>query len=65
MPDLDRDFKEKFPRLDFSLKEFQKQVISNVIEKGSTLCIMPTGSGKSAVYWMTAAEMGGTGRTGI
>lgn len=59
MPDLDRDFKEKFPRLDFSLKEFQKQVISNVIEKGSTLCIMPTGSGKSAVYWMTAAEMGG------
>lgn len=59
MLDLDRDFKEKFPKLDFSLKPFQKQVIGNVIENGSTLCIMPTGGGKSAVYWMAAAEIGG------
>lgn len=59
MLNLDRDFKELFPRLDFTLKDFQKKVITNVVEKDSTLCIMPTGGGKSAIYWMAAAELNG------
>jgi ATP-dependent DNA helicase RecQ len=37
----------------------QKKVITNVVENDSTLCIMPTGSGKSVVYWMAAAELKG------
>ena len=59
MLDLDRDFKRLFPKLDFTLKDFQKSAISNVVEKDSTLCIMPTGGGKSAIYWMAAAELQG------
>lgn len=34
-------------------------MISNVIEHGNTLCIMPTGGGKSLIYWMSALELGG------
>lgn len=59
MLDLDSDFKTLFPKLNFTLKDFQKKVITNVVEKGSTLCIMPTGSGKSVIYWMAAAELKG------
>ena len=43
---LDDDLKKYFPDFDFKLKDFQKKVISNVIEHGNTLCIMPTGGGK-------------------
>ena len=59
MLNLDKDFKALFPKLDFTLKDFQKKVITNVVEKDSTLCIMPTGGGKSAIYWMAAAELKG------
>ncbi len=59
MLNLDQDFKEYFPNLNFPLSDMQKKVITNVVEKDSTLCIMPTGSGKSVVYWMSAAEMKG------
>lgn len=59
MLNLDSDFKDYFPKLNFTLKDFQKDVITNVVEKGSTLCIMPTGGGKSVIYWMTAIELNG------
>ena len=59
MLNLDKDFKKLFPKLDFTLKDFQKEVIANVVEKDSTLCIMPTGGGKSAIYWMAAVELEG------
>ena len=59
MLNLDSDFKRLFPKLDFTLKDFQKKAISNVVEKDSTLCIMPTGGGKSAIYWMAAVELNG------
>ena len=59
MLNLDADFIKFFPKLGFTLKDFQKKVISNVVEKDSTLCIMPTGGGKSAIYWMAAAELKG------
>ena len=56
---LDEDFKKYFPLYEFKLKEFQKQVIHNVVSKDNTLCIMPTGGGKSIIYWMSALEMKG------
>ena len=59
MLNLDADFARLFPKYDFKLKPFQKQVIENVVEKGNTLCIMPTGGGKSAIYWMSALELKG------
>lgn len=59
MLNLDKDFKEYFPKLDFTLSDMQKKVITNVVEKDNTLGIMPTGSGKSAVYWMSAVELKG------
>lgn len=59
MHNIDDDFKKYFPKLKFNLKEFQRDVIRNVIEKDNTLCIMPTGGGKSVIYWMSAIEMEG------
>lgn len=59
MPGLDHDFHQYFPGLTFDLNGFQKQVISNVVNKGNTLCIMRTGGGKSVIYWMSALECGG------
>lgn len=59
MVGLDDDFKKFFPRLNFKLKDFQKHTIKNVLERGNTLCIMPTGGGKSAIYQMTTLELKG------
>lgn len=56
---LDKDFKKYFSSFDFYLKDFQKDVITNLVEKDNTLCIMPTGGGKSIIYWMSAMEIGG------
>lgn len=59
MRNLDADFKKYFPTFTFSLKDFQMRAISNVLENQNTLCIMPTGGGKSMIYWMSAVELGG------
>ena len=60
MYNVDQDFQRWFPNIQFQLKDFQKKVICNVVEKGSTLCIMPTGGGKSIIYWMAGLACGGT-----
>lgn len=57
---LDEDFQNYFPRLSFTLTDFQKKVIYNVSDKGNTLCILPTGGGKSVIYWMSTLELNGT-----
>ena len=59
MLNLDADFKKAFPKLPFLLNDQQKEAIASVYESGNTLCIMPTGGGKSVIYWMSAVEMGG------
>ncbi len=59
MLDLDRDFKKLFPALNFCLSDIQKRVVKNVLSGNNTLCIMPTGQGKSVIYWMAAAELKG------
>ena len=38
MLDIDKHFSEWFPQKDFKLYDYQKNVISNVVEKGNTLC---------------------------
>ncbi len=59
MLNLDDDIKKFFPKLSFPLNDLQKEVVASVCEKGNTLCIMPTGGGKSVIYWMSAVELGG------
>jgi len=54
-PKLSEQFKEK----NFSIKDSQKKAIINILEKGNTLCIMPTGGGKSLIYWMSGVLLGG------
>lgn len=55
-------FQGSFPHLakEFSLKPFQEKVINQAIKNGSTLAIMPTGGGKSLIYWVTAKALRGT-----
>jgi len=55
-------FIKEFPALanEYSLKPFQEKVINQVIECGSTLAIMPTGGGKSLIYWVSAKALNGT-----
>lgn len=50
-----------FPRLaeEFTLKPFQKTVIEQVVNKKNTLCIMPTGGGKSLIYWLSGLALDG------
>lgn len=62
---LDNLFEEKFPKLatdfkskGYKLKDFQKEVIENVLEN-NTLAIMPTGGGKSLIYWLSGIVLDG------
>lgn len=66
MHNIDKSFEKHFPNLakefklkGFKLKDFQKRVINNVLEGHNTLCIMPTGGGKSLIYWMSGSCLGG------
>lgn len=54
-------FKKFFPNLsnNFSLKPFQEKVINNIIDRGNTLAVMPTGGGKSLIYWIAAKALNG------
>lgn len=63
---IDVAFNESFPKLakqfkenNYTIKDFQRAVISNIVEKDNTLCIMPTGGGKSLIYWMSGVLLGG------
>lgn len=58
---VDSIFRKRFPDLakSFGLKEFQKNVIANVISHGNTLCIMQTGGGKSLIYWLSGLALDG------
>lgn len=55
-------FNKKFPNLakEFSLKEFQVTVINHIFQNGSTVAVMPTGGGKSLIYWIAAQALEGT-----
>lgn len=61
MLDIDSMFEEYFPILaqQFKLKDFQKDFITNVVNQGNTLCIMPTGGGKPLIYWMAGLGLEG------
>jgi len=55
-------FEANFPSLasKYALKPFQEKVINHVVNNGSTLAVMPTGGGKSLIYWVAAKALKGT-----
>ncbi|MGG4489722.1 RecQ family ATP-dependent DNA helicase [Metabacillus idriensis] len=59
--DVKKLFNQCFPKLAelFSLNEFQKRVIQQVLTRENTLCIMPTGGGKSLTYWLSGLGLQG------
>ncbi len=57
---IDEKFKEIFPKLDYNLTGIQKDSIQKVVvERKNTLAIIPTGGGKSAIYWLSGKILGG------
>ena len=61
MSNIAEQFKKYFPAWEkvITLRPFQEQAIQNVLDHGDTLCIMPTGSGKSLVYYLSGLMSGG------
>ncbi|WP_048718971.1 RecQ family ATP-dependent DNA helicase [Bacillus sp. 522_BSPC] len=59
--DIKNLFKQSFPKLaaKFDLTDFQETVIQSVLTKENTLCIMPTGGGKSLTYWLSGLGLNG------
>ena len=59
--DVKNLFEKTFPSLsaEFNLTEFQENVIQQVIRKENTLCILPTGGGKSLTYWLSGLGLKG------
>ncbi len=59
---IDKKFTCFFPTLamEFSLKNFQKKVIENIVlKKKNTLSVMQTGGGKSLIYWLSGVSLEG------
>ena len=54
-------FKESFPFIaeQITLKEIQKNVITNIVDRQNTLAILPTGGGKSLIYWVSGMALNG------
>lgn len=55
-------FKRFFPELGnkHDLFSIQEKAIESIVNKGNTLCIIPTSGGKSLIYWVAGMELGGT-----
>jgi len=64
MINIEAEFIKYFPHLAKAfapdgLREYQKKAVFNVVNNGNTLCVMPTGGGKSLVYWIAGLILGG------
>ncbi len=62
MINAQKEFEKHFPKLkrQFELKPFQEKVIENLCNNASTVAIMPTGGGKSLIYWIATKAMKST-----
>ncbi|MGG3480015.1 RecQ family ATP-dependent DNA helicase [Peribacillus frigoritolerans] len=60
--DIKSLFKRSFPNLadQFDLTGFQEKVVQQVLSKENTLCILPTGGGKSLTYWLSGIGLEGS-----
>lgn len=56
---LDETYEKYFSTLGFPVRQEQENVIINVLNGNNTLCLMPTGHGKSLCYWVAAKALEG------
>jgi len=49
----------EFAKNEWELYPIQEETIKNVVSKNNTLCIIPTGGGKSLIYWLSGMMTGG------
>ena len=61
MYNISEQFEYYFPSwaAAMTVRPFQEKAIQNVLMHGNTLCIMPTGSGKSLIYYLSGLISGG------
>lgn len=52
-------FKEYFQFVGEEVRDEQRRAIESVLDGNNTLCLMPTGSGKSLIYWIAGLALGG------
>jgi ATP-dependent DNA helicase RecQ len=57
---IDQTFKTHFEAVGKELRDEQEKVILSVLEGKNTLCLMPTGGGKSLCYWVSGKALEGT-----
>src|SRR5206468_4087293 len=55
-----KEFEKHFPNFEGTLYPIQEKVIANLCNNDSTVAIMPTGSGKSLIYWIATKAMNST-----
>lgn len=53
-------FKQHFSKVGKALRPEQIETIASVVSGKNTLCLMPTGAGKSLCYWVAGKILGGT-----
>lgn len=56
---IDKIFKTHFSAIGNGVRSEQKAVIQSVLDRHNTLCLMPTGAGKSLCYWIAGKALGG------
>lgn len=57
---IDEIFSKHFSTVGLGIRPEQEKVISNVLNGNNTLCLMPTGGGKSLCYWVAGKALEGT-----
>jgi ATP-dependent DNA helicase RecQ len=55
-----KEILQKYFREITSLHSYQEEVISDVLSRENTLCIVPTGGGKSLIFQVAALKLSGT-----
>jgi ATP-dependent DNA helicase RecQ len=58
-PTIDDVFQTHFSSVGSGLRPHQRTVIESVLSGHNTLCVMPTGGGKSLCYWVAGKALGG------
>ena len=59
LTNIKKIYEREFPKLTFELKQIQELTIESILRGNNTLCWMPTGSGKSLIYWIAGKALGG------
>lgn len=56
---LDEIFARYFQEVGDALRSDQRRAIESVLDGHNSLCLMPTGGGKSLIYWVAGKALGG------